>query len=59
LKTFLYLVVPLSIPVAVTVAIINVLGIWNEFLLVLILASSEFKKSLPVGVFSFSSLTGT
>jgi raffinose/stachyose/melibiose transport system permease protein len=58
-RTFLSLIVPLSIPVAVTVAIISALGIWNEFLLVLVLASSEFTKSLPVGVFSFSSLTST
>jgi len=45
--------------VVVTVSIITALGIWNEFLLVLVLASSEFTKSLPVGVFSFSSLTST
>ena len=49
----------MSMPVAMTVGIINALGIWNEFLLVLVLASSEFTKSLPVGVFSFTSLTGT
>ncbi len=57
--TFLALIVPLSIPVAITVAIISALGIWNEFLLVLVLASSEFTTSLPVGVYSFSSLTST
>jgi len=58
-RTFAALIVPLSIPVAVTVAIISALGIWNEFLLVLVLASSEFTTSLPVGVYSFSSLTST
>ncbi|MCX7028575.1 MAG: carbohydrate ABC transporter permease [Spirochaetes bacterium] len=58
-RTFASLIIPLSIPVAVTVAIISALGIWNEFLLVLVLASSEFTISLPVGVFSFSSLTST
>lgn len=59
LKTFINIIAPMSMPVAVTVGIINALGIWNEFLLVLVLASSEFTKSLPVGVYSFTSLTGT
>jgi raffinose/stachyose/melibiose transport system permease protein len=58
-RTFVSIIVPMSVPVAVTVGIINALGIWNEFLLVLVLASSESTKSLPVGVFSFSSLTST
>jgi len=47
----------MTIPVIITISIVNALGIWNEFLLVLVLASSEATKSLPVGVFSFSSLT--
>ena len=58
-RTFLSIIVPISTPVYITVGIINALGIWNEFLLVMVLASSEFTKSLPVGVFSFTSLTGT
>jgi raffinose/stachyose/melibiose transport system permease protein len=58
-RTFLNIIVPMSTPVAITVGIINALGIWNEFLLVLVLASSEFTKSLPVGVFSFTSQTST
>jgi raffinose/stachyose/melibiose transport system permease protein len=49
----------MTTPVIITIGILSALGIWNEFLLVLVLASSEFTKSLPVGVFSFSSLTGT
>jgi raffinose/stachyose/melibiose transport system permease protein len=58
-RTFLSIMVPMSTPVIVTVSIISALGIWNEFLLVLVLASSEATKSLPVGVFSFASLMGT
>jgi raffinose/stachyose/melibiose transport system permease protein len=58
-RVLLSIIVPMAIPVTVTVSIITALGIWNEFLLVLVLASSEFTKSLPVGVFSFSSLTST
>jgi len=58
-RLFRSIIVPMSTPVIVTVSIISALGIWNEFLLVLVLASSEFTKSLPVGVYSFSSLTST
>jgi raffinose/stachyose/melibiose transport system permease protein len=58
-RTFLSIMVPMSVPVTVTVSIISALGIWNEFLLVLVFASSEATKSLPVGVFSFASLMGT
>jgi raffinose/stachyose/melibiose transport system permease protein len=58
-RTFASIMVPMSTPVIVTVSIISALGIWNEFLLVLVLASSEATKSLPVGVFSFASLMGT
>ncbi|MBN1698175.1 MAG: carbohydrate ABC transporter permease [Spirochaetales bacterium] len=59
MHTFISIILPMSIPVAVTIGIIQALGIWNEFLLVLVLASSESTKSLPVGVFSFSSQTST
>ncbi len=58
-RTFASIMVPMSTPVIVTVGIISALGIWNEFLLVLVLASSEATKSLPVGVYSFTSLMGT
>ncbi len=58
-RTFWSIILPMTTPVIVTVSILSALGIWNEFLLVLVLASSEFTKSLPVGVYSFSSLTGT
>jgi len=56
---FFSIILPISVPVITTVAIITALGIWNEFLLVLVIASSELTKSLPVGVFSFSSLQST
>lgn len=53
------IIAPMCTPVMVTVGIITALGIWNEFLMVLVLASTEVTKSLPVAVYSFSSLTGT
>ncbi len=58
-RMFFSIIMPMSVPVITTVAIISALGIWNEFLLVLVLATSELTKSLPVGVFSFSSLQST
>ncbi|ADN01236.1 carbohydrate ABC transporter permease [Spirochaeta thermophila] len=58
-RTFWSVILPMSMPVAVTIAIINGLGIWNEFVLVLVLASSEATKSLPVAVYAFTSLTST
>lgn len=58
-RTFLSIIAPMCQPVMVTIGIISALGIWNEFLMVLVLASSDATKSLPVGIFSFSSLTGT
>lgn len=57
-RTFLSIIVPMTVPVIVTISIMTALGIWNEFLLVLVMASSEATKSLPVGIFSFSSRTG-
>ncbi len=56
-KMFLGIIVPMTAPVIVTIGIISGFGIWNEFLLVLVLASSDATTSLPVGVYSFSSLT--
>lgn len=55
-RIFFSIIVPMTVPVIITISIISALGIWNEFLLVLVIASSELTKSLPVGVFSFSSL---
>lgn len=48
----------MTIPVIITISIMTGLGIWNEFLLVLVMASKEATKSLPVGVYLFSSRTG-
>jgi len=58
-RVYRSIIMPMSIPVIVTVSIISALGVWNEFLLCLVLTSSQNTLSLPVGVFSFSSLTST
>jgi raffinose/stachyose/melibiose transport system permease protein len=58
-RVYRSLILPMSIPVIVTVSIISALGVWNEFLLCLVLTSSQTTLSLPVGVFAFASLTST
>lgn len=58
MRSFASIIVPMTIPVIITISIMSGLGIWNEFLLVLVMASKEATKSLPVGVYSFSSRTG-
>jgi raffinose/stachyose/melibiose transport system permease protein len=50
------LVMPLLAPVLTTIAILNVLGVWNEFMLVLVLGNDK-TNSISVGVYSFSSVT--
>lgn len=47
-KTFWVIMLPLVQPALVTVTIFNFLGVWNEFFMALIFASSE--KYTPVGV---------
>ena len=51
---FRRVVLPMSIPIATTVAILNITGLWNEFALINILVSKTSLKSLPLGIFRFS-----
>lgn len=55
LKIFTAIVIPMAKPVATTLAILNVTGIWNEFMLINILVSRNSLKSMPVGIMKFSS----
>lgn len=48
------IILPMTIPVATTLAILNITGIWNEFALINILVSRTELKSLPLGMFRFS-----
>ncbi|MDR1838155.1 MAG: carbohydrate ABC transporter permease [Treponema sp.] len=54
LQVFGKIIMPMAAPVAVTVAILQVTGTWNEFMLINILVSRSELKSLPVGVNMFS-----
>jgi raffinose/stachyose/melibiose transport system permease protein len=53
-KIFRWLILPMSVPIATTVAILNITGLWNEFALINILVSKSSLKSLPLGIFRFS-----
>jgi raffinose/stachyose/melibiose transport system permease protein len=54
LRIFWSIILPMTVPVMTTLAIINVTGIWNEFALINILVSNTELKSLPLGMFRFS-----
>ncbi|MCA1949046.1 MAG: carbohydrate ABC transporter permease [Treponema sp.] len=59
LRIFFSIIAPMTKPVAITLAIISFTGIWNEFMLINILASKEAIKSLPVGILKFSGALAT
>ena len=54
-QIFLRIVLPMSTPIATTMAVISVPNVWNEFALINILVSSMDQKSLPLGILRFSS----
>lgn len=53
-RIFASIVAPMAAPVAVTLAILNVSGVWNEFMLINILVSRDALRTLPVGIHKFS-----
>jgi raffinose/stachyose/melibiose transport system permease protein len=50
LRIFAVIVLPMLAPAAVSIALLTSAGVWNEFLLVKALASSERVLSLPAGI---------
>lgn len=56
---FRKIIVPMSVPVATTLAILNITSIWNEFALINILVSKTELKSLPLGIYKFSGSLST
>lgn len=59
LDVFFKIIIPMTKPVAITLAILSFTGVWNEFMLINILASSDKIKSLPVGILKFSGALAT
>jgi len=56
--TLIRLALPLTRPALVTVAIYNGLGVWNGFLLPLILTQSAGKRTLPLALWTFQGQYG-
>jgi raffinose/stachyose/melibiose transport system permease protein len=54
LRIFSSIIFPMTAPVAMTVGILTFTGTWNEFMLINILSSSDYIKSIPVGIGRFS-----
>jgi raffinose/stachyose/melibiose transport system permease protein len=52
-RIFFTVVLPLSTPALVTVAILDAVATWNEFLFALILLNSDANKTIPVGLLNF------
>jgi raffinose/stachyose/melibiose transport system permease protein len=50
---FRRVILPMAVPIATTIAILNVPGIWNEFALINIIMSKNELKSLPLGIMRF------
>jgi len=49
---FWHVAFPLAMPGLVTISIFNFLGVWNEYLLALMLISSPSQTTLPLGLYS-------
>jgi len=54
-QIFWRIILPMSTPIATTVAVLTVPNVWNEFALINIIISSMDQKSLPLGILRFSS----
>ncbi|MGW9131814.1 carbohydrate ABC transporter permease [Streptomyces sp. NPDC055681] len=52
-RTFFYVVFPLLRPITGTVAILNALFIWNDFLTPLLYLSGSPQQTMPVAIFQF------
>jgi len=59
LRIFWRIILPMAAPVATTVAILQVTGTWNEFMLINILVSSDRLKTVPLGINMFSGALAT
>ena len=50
---FRKIMLPLSLPALATLAIIDVLATWNEFLIALVMISSKASRTVPIGLLQF------
>ncbi|MCT8139291.1 carbohydrate ABC transporter permease [Anaerobacillus sp. CMMVII] len=57
-QAFLKIIVPLAVPGMISTGIFSFLVAWDEFLFTLTLTSSEAKRTLPYGLYSFMTQYG-
>lgn len=55
-QVFFNIGLPLCSPGIITVTILNLLDVWNEYLFALVFIFSEEKKTLPLGLYSLSEM---
>jgi raffinose/stachyose/melibiose transport system permease protein len=53
-RIYRQIILPMAIPIATTVAILNITNLWNEFALINILVSKTELKSMPLGIYRFT-----
>src|SRR6185437_7560099 len=53
LKIFVRIVLPLSLPVLITVAILDAVATWNELVMALVLLSSPGHRTVPLALLNF------
>ena len=58
-RIFFQIMLPLSIPALVTVAILDAVSTWNELLMAVIILNSDVNKTLPLGLLNFQGQFGT
>jgi len=58
MRMFTSIILPMTKPVMITAGILTTLAIWNEFLLGFVFTAPS-SRTLPVGIYSFSSVTNT
>jgi raffinose/stachyose/melibiose transport system permease protein len=54
LQIFIYVFIPMCVPIIVTLGLLNIPTIWNEFALINIMVSKLSLQSLPLGIYKFS-----
>lgn len=53
-KIFRLVILPMCMPILITLGLLNIPTIWNEFALINILVSKTSLQSLPLGIYRFS-----
>jgi raffinose/stachyose/melibiose transport system permease protein len=54
-RTFISVIIPISMPPIMTISILTFISIWNEYILAATFISSQGLKTLPFGIYTFVS----